>query len=169
MSMSMAMSKPRRLAADQLGDTIIEVMVVLAVLGLAIGIAYATANRSLLNARQAQENSEATGMVKAQVENLRLLSANSTPANTDPNTNIFLPTVPYCVPDPSAASPIDTNTSHCSSGSVPYSVLVYNCDKISTGPCFGASGPDTLVIQATWPDILGQGTDSVTLDYRLHP
>ena len=46
-----------RLDKNQRGDTIIEVLIVLAVLGLAIGITYATANRSILNARQAQESS----------------------------------------------------------------------------------------------------------------
>ncbi len=38
----------RRQALRQRGDTIVEVMIVLAVLGLAIGIAYSTASRSLL-------------------------------------------------------------------------------------------------------------------------
>ncbi len=66
------MLKLRRLGRTdtQRGDTIIEVMIVLAVLGLAIGIAYSTANRSLLNARQAQENSQATAAAQAQVEQL---------------------------------------------------------------------------------------------------
>ncbi len=63
----------------QRGDTIVEVMVVLAVLGLAMGISYATANRSLKNTRQAQENSEATALVKAQIEQLRSLASTEQP------------------------------------------------------------------------------------------
>ncbi len=162
----------RRMSAGQFGDTIIEVMIVLAVLGLAIGISYATANRSLLNARQAQENSVAAGLVETQVENLRLLAGNSTPANTDPNKNIFLPTVPYCViapQDPLNTTPIHTNQVDCDSPPIPYRVLVYNCNVPSMGgPCAGVSGPDSFAVRATWPDVLGQGTDSVTTDYRIH-
>jgi type II secretory pathway pseudopilin PulG len=162
------MSMTKKIVANQLGDTIIEVMVVLAVLGLAIGISYSTANRSLLNARQAQENSQATGLVQTQVENLRLLVANSTSDNTDPTTNIFLPTTPYCINNPLGSSPIDTDQADCTHTLIPYTVLIYNCNKIPSGPCANVNGPDTLVVEATWPDVLGQGNDSVILDYRLH-
>jgi type II secretory pathway pseudopilin PulG len=166
--------KLRRLSADRSGDTIIEVLVVLAVLGLAIGLAYATANRSLLNARQAQEHSEAAGLVEKQVENLRLLVSNSTAGNTDPTTNIFLTTTPFCVRDPNAAPPIDTTASDCnmsSAGSaVGYKVFIYNCDnQPAVDPCATAiPNSGTFAVQATWDDILGQGTDSVTMTYRLH-
>lgn len=53
------------------GDTIVEVMIVLAVLGLALSIAYATANRGLQQARNAQEHSQALGIINSQVELLR--------------------------------------------------------------------------------------------------
>lgn len=162
--------KLRRLTADRSGDTIIEVMVVLAVLGLSIGLAYATANRSLLNARQAQEHSAAAGLVETQVENLRLLVGNSTTGNTDPTTNIFLPTTPFCVLNPNAAAPIDTTVSDCSMPPVGYTVLIYNCDKQpAAAPCATAiPNSGTFAVQATWTDVLGQGTDSVTITYRLH-
>lgn len=157
---------------NQRGDTIVEVMIVLAVLGLAIGISYATANRSLLNARQAQENSEATEYVQAQIENLRVLAPNSTPANLSLATNIFRQTVPFCIKNLSANPPIETTAANCTfggAGGFSYSVLIYNCDKYSTAPCSGLpGGSDTMVIQAQWPDVMGQGTDTVTQAYRVH-
>jgi type II secretory pathway pseudopilin PulG len=160
---------------SQIGDTIVEVMIVLAILGSAIGISYATANRSLLNARQAQENSQATEYVQSQVEALRYLAPNS---NTNVNDNIFRPPLPdapnavYCIHDatannPLAIYPIDP----CTFGSIPYTVLVYNCDQVTTNPCDNpniAPNSDTFVMQATWPDVTGQGNDSVTLVYRVH-
>lgn len=162
------MSVMKKIAANQLGDTIIEVMVVLAVLGLAISISYATANRSLLNARQAQENTQAAGLVQTQVENLRLLVANSTPDNTDPATNIFLAPAPFCITNPTSPTPMNPPAS-CSFTPISYQVLIYNCDKLPTiGPCNNASGPDVFAIEAVWPDVLGQGNDSVTINYRLH-
>jgi type II secretory pathway pseudopilin PulG len=53
------------------GDTIVEVLIVLAVLGLALSISYATANRGLQQSRNAQEHSEALGIINSQIELLR--------------------------------------------------------------------------------------------------
>src|ERR1035437_2061628 len=58
-------------ALYQAGDTIVEVMVVLAVLGLAFVISYATANHGLIQSRKAEEQSQALGIVDSQVELLR--------------------------------------------------------------------------------------------------
>jgi hypothetical protein len=54
------------------GDTIVEVMIVLAVLGLAFGISYATANHGLAQSQNSEEHSSALGVLDSQVE---LLSA----------------------------------------------------------------------------------------------
>ena len=79
--------KHRLLSLRQSGDTIVEVLIVLAVLGLAIGISYSTATKSLLATRQAQENTQATQLLQGQIERLYALSAN---ASTVPdNQNIF--------------------------------------------------------------------------------
>jgi type II secretory pathway pseudopilin PulG len=53
------------------GDTIVEVLIVLAVLGLAMSISYATANRGLQKSRNAQEHSQALGIINSQIELLR--------------------------------------------------------------------------------------------------
>lgn len=53
------------------GDTIVEVLIVLTVLSLAFSYAYATANRGLAQARNAQEHSQALGVLNGQVEMLR--------------------------------------------------------------------------------------------------
>lgn len=154
---------------DRPGDTIIEVLVVLTVLGLAISISYATANRSLLNARQAQEHAEAARLVETQIENLRLLSYNSTPGNTDAGTNIFLSAV-YCIPDPTDPSPIDTDIAHnCSLGlNGLYRVYIINCDKLAAFGIACSAGADTFMVTAQWPNVFGQGNDTVTMNYRAH-
>lgn len=156
------------------GDTIVEVMMVLAVLGLAISISYATANRSLLDARQAQENTQATEFAQTQVENLSIVAYNSI-SGQPAAANAFLQAGRFCINSPLSATPIETTLSNCDFGSTSYKIrtVIYNC-KLYGGipnPCAGYAGPnsDTFVVQASWPDVFGDGTDTVTLLYRDHP
>lgn len=148
----------------QRGDTIVEVMIVLAVLGLAIGISYATANRSLQNTRQAQENSQASELLESQVEQLR--------ASTDPTLYTNPPTTTFCMID-GTVTPIDgshpckfNQSGSASCGSTEpfcYTVTVSRCDVVS----ITCSAPGTFTATATWDDVSGNGTDTVTADYRM--
>lgn len=53
------------------GDTIVEVLIVLAVLSLSFAISYATANGGLNKAQNSQEHSQALGVINSQIELLR--------------------------------------------------------------------------------------------------
>lgn len=67
---------------NQTGDTIIEVMMVLAILSMSFGISYATANRGLGQSLNAEQHSEALGLLEGQVEQLRsAVSSGQTPPN----------------------------------------------------------------------------------------
>jgi prepilin-type N-terminal cleavage/methylation domain-containing protein len=151
---------------NQRGDTIIEVMVVLAVLGMAIGISYATANRSLLNVRQAQENSIATKLAQSQVEALSSLAAN----NTDPTIDIFNQTGTFCLyvaslaPNPTQfklqkPAPATSGTDNC---------LIDNLYAVKVQYSNTANAPNTFVVTVTWDDVRGEGTNTVTMIYRVH-
>jgi prepilin-type N-terminal cleavage/methylation domain-containing protein len=181
----------------QRGDTIVEVMVVLAVLGLALGVSYATANASLNNSRQAEESAQATAHVQSEIESLRYLGPSGTTTTTDvhyhDNDNIYSKTKAFCVPSTAGASgtlvqyPTDNiATSPCGDGNL-YSWIIYNCDLPDTGgTSFDANWKsicsdsgiynanpskrtDTFVVQVSWPDLGGGGTDTVTQAYRIHP
>ena len=141
--------RPRPL--NTFGDTIVEVMVVLAILGMALGVSYATANRSLLDARQAQENSQATELVQAQIEALRTLSsATAVPNIFDTTTYCLSTTVPY------------TKTANCLNGF--YTITISYSGPVSPSPNIGG----TFTVLAKWDDVEGQGKDTVTLLYRLY-
>jgi len=56
---------------NQKGDTIIEVLIALAVLALAFVISYSTANRALLDGQNSQEHSTALELLDAQAEALQ--------------------------------------------------------------------------------------------------
>ena len=140
------------------GDTIVEVMVVLAVLGLAIGIAYATANGSLAATSGAQENSQATEVLQSQIEALRYMSD-----NPDPSNNIFQPG-PYCITSPVG----DFVVNVWPGATTPDPACIETSAQQYTTSITYASGSNTFTLVTKWPDIHGQGTDSVTLVYRLY-
>ena len=161
----------RRLAiANSRGDTIVEVMIVLAILGMAIGIAYETANQSLLSTRQAQENSIATEIAQSQVEGLSAIGCTSDDPSCDPtnpaNTSYKLfqygtaGTV-FCLN--SANNPVTSGSCNglsSLSGSSQPSVSITCLNHCATAPY-------TFEVQVQWDDVLGQGKDTVTQDYVL--
>lgn len=157
--------KKRLFRLRQDGDTIVEVMIVLAVLGLAIGISYSTANRSLSETRQAQENTKATELVQSQIEQLRYLSPN--PASVGLGKYIFQP-VQYCIDSTNTIKSPAFFSSACTVDSF-YHLSITYCQGSGSAACTGHTTDDTFITTATWPDILGQGNDTVTLTYRLHP
>ena len=61
----------KKLTRNNKGDTIIEVLIALSVIGLAIGITYSTANKSTTAILAASQTSDATSILKSQIEFLR--------------------------------------------------------------------------------------------------
>jgi prepilin-type N-terminal cleavage/methylation domain-containing protein len=149
------------------GDTIIEIMIVLAILALAISVAYSTASRSLLNARQAHENTEATRLAETQIERLRLMRNN--PAAGPDNIYTTAPKL-YCVNSTNNKININTND--------PYAPLATDdtggCTQLGRyfvsvcyKTCSNPLDDRTFTVMVTWDDVLGQGKDSVRIPYRL--
>ncbi len=153
----------RKLFSGERGDTIVEVMIVLAVLGLSISIAYSTANKSLLEAREAQESSYAAELVASQVEQLRVLAGNS---SSSPN-NIYI-TNAFCINSSgNVTTGFTSNTQPITNFSAyPAGCEFNNLYYISV--VWSNSPEDTFTVQAVWNDILGQGVDTSTLVYRVH-
>lgn len=168
------MLKKRRNMTNR-GDTIVEVMIVLAILGFAISIAFATANRSLINARQAQEHSEAVAFVQSQIEALRSMAPISTEGA--PGTGIFDSSrtifclrnnPPTLVFEPSSVTP--ATSADCNFGTASrYHIVVYSCDNYISSPCAAAAtNNNTFTVQASWDDVAGDGRDTATTIYRVH-
>lgn len=143
-----------RKISNHLGDTIVEVMIVLTVLGLAISITYADANSSLLDIRQAEEHAQAIEVAQSQLEILRTLIAPGSP-------NIFI-AGPYCLVFSGSGYTPQTG-GVCSTVQSPYTIAIQ--DQSVSNPTLPS---DTFIIVVTWPDVKGQGTDAVTLNYKLH-
>ena len=160
------MLKRIKTALDPRGDTIVEVMVVLAVLGLSIGISYATAGRSLLNSRQAQENSYATELAQGQVEGLQSLGCVSGDPACDPtdsaNTSyqLFHQPGPFCLDDSYNIVPWTDPTTPAPA------CLIDNLYQIGITYTNSATQPSTFEVLVQWPDVQ-EGTDTVRQDYTI--
>lgn len=168
------------------GDTIVEVLVVLAIVSFAIILSYSTANRSLADARQSEENSYATELAQSQVEQIRGMVDRSNPNNSSEGNPDDLSGLDSAEPSPYSAP-------FCMSGGSP--ILLSVAATRAPDPCLQSNGgtgaiytlSDSLTqtsqsisepglpktnnfgILVTWPDVLGQGTDTVTLVYRAYP
>jgi type II secretory pathway pseudopilin PulG len=162
----------------QVGDTIVEVIIVLAVLGLAISISYATANRSLQATRQAEENSQATELLQSQIEVLRSYAAKP---STDPNY-IYQssPSHAFCISTGGSVvtTPLISNTDVTAGNTISKTYTNYP-NYATSNDCYQGklyhiiigydhAQTDTFTARATWDDVTGQGQDTVTLVYRLH-
>jgi len=151
------------------GDTIVEVLVVLAILGLALSISYATASRSLLSTNGAQENSKATALLQAQAEVLRYMAPQvSPPANQD----VFGQSGPFCID--TTALTIDNSfvSSNLNNVENPdsYPATCKQTPPFHIAIVKSVSGANYAVFDLTakWSDIHGDGVDTVTLSYRVY-
>ncbi|HUA13226.1 MAG TPA: prepilin-type N-terminal cleavage/methylation domain-containing protein [Candidatus Sulfotelmatobacter sp.] len=164
----------KRYLRKERGDTIIEVLVVLTILGLAMSISYATANQSLDDTRQAQDAAQAAQIVQSQLESLRTMVTNPATVNGNPNPNyIFNPNYTMansvCV-TPDAVTPgtfdISSNSGASSSTNPCY---LYNqfIVSISYTQSSGVIGGQ-FEIQASWYGTNGSGTNTSTLFYNLY-
>ena len=122
------------------GDTIIEILLSIAVLSLVLSVSYGLANRSSQATRQAQERSEAQKLAEEQLELLR---------------GYFSPDHPWedrCFNQAGAPTTTDADCHRGPDGR-------YNIENIEQ---IG----NTFTVHMNWPSARG-GTDELTLAYKL--
>lgn len=137
------------------GDTIIEVLIVIAVISLVLAGAYVTTNRSLLATRAAQERGNALKLAESQIEEIKGLAA------TNP-TALFGTTAPFCITG-TPPTPVTVSGTNCTF-SLPG-------NPTGSGPQFAISITRTsnyFVLSETWTDVSGRVTDSLRLRYRVY-
>ena len=154
----------RRLAHNQAGDTIIEVMLAIAVVGMVLGASYSTATRALRVGRFAQEQTEALKLAESQIEKIKYI-ATLLASDTYIPPNIF---------DTSAGSTI-----FCIDDSTPFAKVLttaatpaVKCANISglytQRVEYDGTAADIFKVYVTWDR---QATDQqglVTVAYKLH-
>lgn len=154
---------------QQAGDTIVEVLIVIAVISLVLAAAFVTSNRSLHSVQDAQEHGEAQTLVAGQIEELKALDTSTA------SPSIFTMSTPFCVAKNGAnlqlysyrASP--PTPCIVTGGGSQASTTVQPAYSLQISRSYNnATKAYIFTIQATWASITGPGTNNVTMYYRLY-
>lgn len=150
----------RKIIQNTYGDTIIEVLICIVILGVILTGAYVTSNSSLRSIREAQDKIQALGIAQGQVEDLRALAATQIGS---PTSNYATGAKTFCF----TGSPATITL--VSSGNCKLTTFPINYTVVITGS--GATAPATTInfkIQVSWlSPVQDQTTDYVTLYYRV--
>lgn len=136
---------------SEAGDTIVEVMIVVAILGLAFSSSYAIANTSVIKTRNSQEHSEALQYLNSQVELLR---------NASPDAVTAVKTLGQFCMNITTGLPVLLPNGACAQGTDGRYRLSIDYDP--------ASGQDRYTLRAGWTGISNLGTQQETVSYKLH-
>lgn len=154
----------------QKGDTIVEVIIAMAVLGLVLGGAYASSRRSLNATIQAHEHSTALKLAEGQVENLKYLSEIISPS---PAQNIYNTAydggLAFCINGSSQVVNAATTGYFAAATATTLTDYSANCNPNSAGYyiAVGRSSANIFTVYVRWDNIHGSGQDQVTLAYKL--
>lgn len=131
------------------GDTIIEVLLAIAVVSAVLGGAYVSANRSLNGSRQSQERAEALKFVEGQLETLSAAAAQGPAIFTGTNT--------FCFND-TDGNALDKDTAPCLKGPSNRYRLTIRRD---------VSGNE-FAVRAEWDRIGSNAAEQMEIVYRVY-
>ena len=138
---------PSRLIFNQSGDTIVEVLLAIAIVSAVLGAAYVSVDRSLRGSRQAQERGEAMKLLEGQVERLKELSA-------VPGSGIFTAVGSFCIDNSSVV--VNATNAACRQGTE-------NRYRLSI-----ERNGNLFTTHAVWDKAGGGGQDRVQFRYRIY-
>ncbi|HVS79133.1 MAG TPA: hypothetical protein VHD84_02500 [Candidatus Saccharimonadales bacterium] len=171
------------------GDTIVEVLIAIAIAAFAIGISYATAHRSLLQAVTAQERNQALNILENQLSDLKLRYQKTNPdtftskfsytvnhfclndSASDPTASNWLPIDNYsqvgdsstlaAADPPSAGTPYDSGC-HQTNGGADYYTDITTSQSSGTSP-----NPTIYRVIVRWEQLGGGPTNQASIYYRF--
>ncbi len=140
------------------GDTIVEVLISIAIVSLVLAGAYVTTNRSLQATRGAQERAVALKLSESQLERLKGLMATEAGA-----TAVMAMASPFCI-SPTTGQPVIVSGTVCDFDTA-------GASNNTAEPVFHMSmvrSSNDFALTTTWFDVSGRSTDSLQLRYRLY-
>lgn len=151
----------------QAGDTIVEVIIAVAIISSILAGAFVVTNRSTRAVRDSEEHAQALQALQGQVELLRYAASQPGALTTPKLANL---TTPFCLDGAGIAHSPASTQSQCSLNSQgqPCSAggLCYKVEISSAAAVPNVGSTTTFNLKATWPT-LGGGTGDVYLSYNV--
>jgi Tfp pilus assembly protein PilV len=155
---------------NEIGDTIVEVLFAVVVIGIVLTGAYAVVTHSITDEQDAQEHSYALGLVQSQIEQLRayiisnpsgtlpfssetgcMYSSTTAPVTLTPELNTINGTSSYCL----VQGNLPTNSQYT------LSIKLASGSNPTTSPLYEVS--------VKWPSLLAGGSiDRLSIPYRVN-
>ena len=150
----MFIGRPHKLT--QVGDTIVEVLIAIAVISMVLAGAFVMTNNSLQGSRGAQERTNAVKLAESQIELIKGLSTSNSQAlfGAGVPTKFCINSAVAVVADTNAACTMD------STGAATTAQPAYHISITRSG--------NTFTVQNTWTSIRGNTTNLVELEYRVY-
>lgn len=133
---------------SQNGDTIVEVLIAMAVISAVLGTSYAIVNRNTKSYQQVNEHSEALKLSERQLEKLRQIAVGT---DASKKAAVFSGATPFCIDD---VLHVNASTPCTDGVDNRYTIQVLR------------TGADQFESIVTWTGVTG-GTDRVSLSYRI--
>lgn len=149
----MFIAKPRPL--KQQGETIVEVLIAVAVIGMTLGGAFVTTNRNIQASRNTEERSAALKIAESQIEQLKTLATNNP-------TKIFVDALPgeFCL---NAGEVFASTNSRCKvdlKGNAVTATPQYEIRASKSG--------NNFAVRVNWDQVGRTNQGNVRMVYRLH-
>lgn len=140
------------------GDTIVEVLISIAVVSSVLGITYATMNRNLLTTRALQERTEASKYAQSQLEALKVYT----------DSNAAIPGGSFCLNGPArinliAAPPATASADNFSE----YPALCVQQGLYHTGIVPDPVTTKLFHVYVRWTKVGGGSVEDVVISYRV--
>lgn len=143
---------------SQAGDTIVEVLICMAVISLVLGGAFVTTRKSQLGVRNSQEHAEALKLAESQIEQLRP-DANEAEQLSTPN--------PFCMYQ--GTPHVASNAQYCQQDTNGNTGNQDSRYSLSIGRVSSISGSYIFTIKVTWLEVVNNSTAQEVMVYRLYP
>lgn len=146
---------------NQAGDTIVEVLIAIAVVSMVLGGAYVTTNKSLQGTRAAEERGNAIKLSESQLEQLKAMLANKTDAAA-----IEGKSADFCITQNAGTYALPN------AGTTACRLSVAGITKPTGEPAFNVAihkeSANVYKVTTRWNSILNRGQDNVQLTYRVY-